>query len=73
MPPTPYYDQDGITIYHGDCREIAPSLSGVDAVVTDPPYGMGWDTDSTRFTGGEERHKRGMGRDVKRLAQEVLL
>jgi site-specific DNA-methyltransferase (adenine-specific) len=28
------------TLYLGDCREILPTLSGVDAVVTDPPYGM---------------------------------
>ena len=28
------------TLYHGDCREIMPTLSGVDAVVTDPPYGI---------------------------------
>jgi DNA modification methylase len=35
---TPYYDHAGITIYHGDCREIMPGLAGVDAVVSDPPY-----------------------------------
>ena len=35
----PYYDEDGITIYHGDCREVLPSLSA-EAVVTDPPYGI---------------------------------
>lgn len=34
----PYYERDGITIYHGDCREILPSLKA-DVVVTDPPYG----------------------------------
>ena len=27
------------TLYLGDCREVLPTLSGVDAVVTDPPYG----------------------------------
>jgi DNA modification methylase len=37
---TPYYDEDRITIYHGDCRDVLPSLS-VDAVITDPPYGVG--------------------------------
>lgn len=37
----PYYDHGGITIYHGDCREIMPQLGQVDAVVTDPPYGIG--------------------------------
>jgi site-specific DNA-methyltransferase (adenine-specific) len=40
---TPYYDHAGITIYHGDCREILPSLPPVDLVLTDPPYGMRWD------------------------------
>ena len=36
----PYYDHDGITIYHGDCREILPGLAKVDLVLTDPPYGI---------------------------------
>lgn len=31
------------TLYLGDCREILPTLSGIDAVVTDPPYGIGFD------------------------------
>ena len=29
------------TLYLGDCREILPTLGRVDAVVTDPPYGIG--------------------------------
>lgn len=39
---TPYYESDGITIYHGDCRDVAESLSPgcVDLVLTDPPYGQ---------------------------------
>lgn len=37
---TPYYEQDGIVIYHGDCREILPLPC--DVIVTDPPYGIGW-------------------------------
>lgn len=35
----PYYEHAGITIYHGDCRDILPSLEPVDLVLTDPPYG----------------------------------
>ena len=31
----------GATLLLGDCREIAPSLSGVDVVIADPPYGTG--------------------------------
>lgn len=32
---------EGITLYLGDCRDVLPSLGRVDAVVTDPPYGIG--------------------------------
>jgi site-specific DNA-methyltransferase (adenine-specific) len=31
------------TLYLGDCRDILPTLPKVDAVITDPPYGMGCD------------------------------
>lgn len=38
----PYYDDGrGIVIYHGDCREVLPTLGPVDLVLTDPPYGIG--------------------------------
>jgi site-specific DNA-methyltransferase (adenine-specific) len=37
----PYYEHDGITIYHGDCFAVLHDLSGVGAVVTDPPYSSG--------------------------------
>lgn len=32
---------DDVTLYQGDCREILPTLGKFDAVVTDPPYGIG--------------------------------
>jgi DNA modification methylase len=41
-----------VTLYHGDCRDIAPTLSGIDAVISDPPYGCANNCDYTRFTGG---------------------
>lgn len=53
----PYYDIDGITIYHGDCREILPHLPKVDLVLTDPPYGIGED-------GGRFRDRKGGGHRV---------
>lgn len=39
----PYYSEDGITIYHGDCLEVLPSVESADLLLTDPPYGIGWD------------------------------
>ena len=39
--PKPYYQDDAVTIYHGDCREIMPLVSG-HALVTDPPFGINW-------------------------------
>ena len=38
------------TLYLGDCLEILPLLGKVDAVVTDPPYGVGMDYSSTDDT-----------------------
>jgi len=40
MPLNKYYEHGGITIYHGDCREVLPDISG-GVVLTDPPYGNG--------------------------------
>lgn len=60
------------TLYLGDCREILPNVEA-GAVVTDPPYGMNWNTDSTRFTGGQRQVGRGEGRsdwgDIKQDAE----
>ncbi len=38
---TPYYEHAGITIYHGDCRELLPDFGTFRLVVTDPPYVFG--------------------------------
>lgn len=38
----PYYESGGITIYHGDCREVVKDLRlTADLILTDPPYGLG--------------------------------
>lgn len=44
---TPYYDNDGVTLYLGDCRDVLPRLDlQADCAVTDPPYAetsLAWD------------------------------
>lgn len=45
-----------VTLILGDCLEVLPTLAGVriDAIVSDPPYGMNWNTNHTRFTQGKK-------------------
>ena len=48
----PYYDRDGIVIYHARCEDVLPSIdpADVDLLLTDPPYGINLNTDTaTRF------------------------
>jgi len=45
--PKPYYQDEWVAIYLGDCRFILPDLPKVDLILTDPPYGTtacSWDT-----------------------------
>jgi len=47
----PYYQDDYVTLYHGDCRDILPHLEPVDLVLTDPPYGIGEAAGSNKSRG----------------------
>lgn len=46
----PYYQDTTSTLYLGDCRELVPALQlpRIGLLLSDPPYGVGWDTDYHR-------------------------
>src|SRR3990167_280747 len=60
----PYFRDGSVVIYHGDARDILPLIpaGSVDLVLTDPPWGVGANTDSTRFTHPHQSDKWGKGR-----------
>ena len=49
----------GCELFLGDCREILPTLAGIDAVVSDPPYGIGYQ----RGAGGKGKQRLRSGRN----------
>ena len=53
---TPYYEQDGITIYHGDCRKVLAELpdESVNCCVTSPPYWGLRDYGTAAWVGGDD-------------------
>ena len=71
---TAYYEQDGIVIYHGDCREIVADIAA-DTIVTDPV----WPNASVKLAGYEDPEglfrdtlsRIGEGHRVKRLAIQL--
>jgi DNA modification methylase len=65
MMIAPYYEEPGITIYHGDCRDVLPALPKVDLVLTDPPYGISADK------AAHERSGVVVGHGHRRVAKRV--
>ena len=48
--PKPYYNEDGVTLYHGNALEIIPALPKMDAWITDPPFNAGKDFANDNLT-----------------------
>ena len=54
----PYYADDSVTLYHGDCREVLASLDdqSIDCVITDPPYSDRTHEMTRSNSNGAKRH-----------------
>jgi site-specific DNA-methyltransferase (adenine-specific) len=50
----PYYSDDLVTLYHGDCREVLPLPA--DVCITDPPYAVRWAADACAECGNDDPH-----------------
>ena len=71
----PFYADDQVTIYHGDCVEIMRAMHGtsVDAVITDPPYCSGGALEAQKNTGGQgHRSERLTAGDVEWFAADNM-
>jgi site-specific DNA-methyltransferase (adenine-specific) len=53
--PEPYFEKDGIAIYHGDCLQVLRHIEtgSADAVITDPPYCSGGSLESQKNTSAQ--------------------
>jgi len=60
---TPYYDDGQVTLYLGDCRQVAAWLEA-DVLVTDPPYGRAWrQRDTEKLRGWSDNSHAGIAGD----------
>jgi len=60
------------TLYLGDCREILPTLERVDAVITDPPYGIGASAGTGKYGRLKIEAEGDLGWDDETPAAELL-
>jgi DNA modification methylase len=63
--PAPYYQDERVTLYLGDCREVAEWLTA-DVLVTDPPYGMA-------YRSGRRRNAQAIAGDASLSARDDAL
>ena len=74
--PKPYYQDEWVTIYLGDCREILPGLPKVELAWTDPPYNVGKDYGSWDDALPDDEYLafcEGWIGELKRLADELVI
>ena len=70
MSVQPYYQDDHVTLYHGDCLELADLWTGADVLVTDPPYGIAYTSGRVE---GRRRNATGVANDQSPLVRDAAL
>ncbi len=69
---TPYWQDDQVTLYLGDCREVTEWLAA-DVLVTDPPYGRGWRQGNTKRPGKRPDSHHGIAGDTDTTVRDDAL
>lgn len=71
--PKPYYQDDSVTLYNADCRELLPLLGKFDLLLTDPPYGIGgkWAIDGAFESAGGKLWSSESDWDSKTMDTEI--
>jgi site-specific DNA-methyltransferase (adenine-specific) len=67
-----YYQDDLVTLYHGDCLELTDWVKA-DVLVTDPPYGIAWKGITTGLNKGFEKFKDGIAGDKTPEIRDAVL
>lgn len=66
----PYYQDDYVTLYHGDCLDLAELWTCSDVLVTDPPYGVAY---TSGRVNGRKRNTTGISNDKSTETRDAAL
>lgn len=70
--PQPYYQDEHVILYHANCVDVLPHIDQVDAVITDPPFGIGFKYENLRETYSSPQEYYAWLMPIMRLCNEKL-